>query len=446
MNGIKISDEFVKGRVFYYHTTDSLKAYDYFINNQWRSRRGYYGLGVYGYAFPPDGGASYGDIVFRFHVLRPHRLFFADVYLGSLLYTGYSVSMALGILDEHDVPESFIKGTKLEVGLRGVLEGEDINESVLFVDSGGVKCFLDKYDFDGMAYKSHDGYSIVFWNFSPQLLRITGVKGIKDVEFKDIPVGASQKDVEAIYKGQFKGFVSSTMSSGVSKGQSSLLPKSVIKYMSKPSLKGHLQKIYDLEDDFQDSNMLKADMAFVESWYIRCNSVHRKSIYNWILDTTYTQITLAAYALAYSCVDSVFPLDNYDLNGVLDVTRLLSRLTIFSIKNKYDFATWDKAFSFISFPQRGRVVCNWDVNRSVIFTLASFLAGQVWAKREYNVDVLRYFDLFMDELIRYTSKPIAVILEELNQMLPMDVYVFSSNFKEFLKPIESVGYSGIVYK
>jgi hypothetical protein len=139
-------------------------------------------------------------------------------------------------------------------------------------------------------------------------------------------------------------------------------------------------------------------------------------------------------------------LDQYDIDGVLDVTRLLSRLTIFSIKNKYDFDTWDKAFSIISFPQRGRVACNWDVNRTGIFTLASFLAGQVWANREYNVGVLRYFDLFMDELIRYTSKPIAVILEELNQMLPMDFYVFSSYFREFLKPIESVGYSGIVYK
>ena len=455
----KLTDELIKGRFYYYHTTSTVKAYEYFMRGQWRSRKGYYGLGLYGYAYPPNQYAStYGDIVFRCQVLRFHRIFFASVDLGQQAFTGYSASMGLNILDEPAGPDKYVKGAFRKLGLKGVLEGGDINDSVLYTDDSSKKCFLNDFDFDGMAYRSHDGYAIVLWNFSPQLLRITGVKRKRDRDFKDIPVGASQQEVEDILNGVVAQKKSTAAPKQAAPSASSatrpLLPPSVLKYMDKPYLQAHLKKAVDLGSMYTSSpsyTLSVLDTVFIESWYIRFNLTHRKKIYSWVSDDVYTDIILAAYAVAYACTDRVVPVDISLISDVIDINRLLKYLLPFSIKNKYNFGAWTSAFGFVDFSFEARVVLLWHSYSSEV-TIGRFLVGSEWTKETYNFDVIgKYFDLFKSELEAYLKKSgISHNFDyyfDLIKSRPTDYFsVWSTSGNASLGSVESVSSAGIVYR
>lgn len=359
----KIEDDFVNGRLYFYHTTNSLNAYSFASDGSWRSRKAFYGLGAYGFANPPSRGDGYGSITFKFQVLRFPGLFFANTKLGAEVINGYSVKMGLSILEDHDVPDHYITRRN---GLQAVLEGADINSSVLRTNDTTTKCFLSKYDFDGMAYYSHDGYSIVFWNFTPQLLRVVGVKKSSDLAFKPIPIGASQKDVEDIFYDRVRK--STTGSSSTSAAQATdFMGFPISKYASASLLK-HIYATNRFIFDYLKTEVtywlsgatptLK-QIVLLESWYVRFNMTSRKFIYSGFTTDEINIVFLASNIWAFICTDS-----NVRLNAAAKVylDRLNRYLLPFSLKNQLDRSYWDAAISLLSL----------DAYRRAMFFVPSF--------------------------------------------------------------------------
>ena len=356
----KIEDDFVNGRLYFYHTTNSLNAYSFASDGSWRSRKAYYGLGAYGFANPPSRGDSYGDITFKFQVLRFPGLFFANTKLGAEVINGYSVKMGLSILEDHDVPDHYITRSN---GLKAVLEGGSINSSVLKTDDTTTKCFLSKYDFDGMAYYSHDGYAIVFWNFTPQLLRVVGVKKSSDFNFKPIPIGASQKDVEDIFYNRVPK--STTVSSSTSSTDFMGFP--ISKYASASLLK-HIYAtnffIFDylkpiITDWLSGATPTLNQIVLLESWYVRYNLKSRKFIYSGFTSDEINIVFLASNIWAFGSTDGNLRLD---ASARVDLPRLNRYLLPFSLKNQLDRSYWDAAISLLSL----------DAYRGAMFFVPSF--------------------------------------------------------------------------
>ncbi len=348
---MKLNDDRVGDRFYFYHTTKSLNAYSHFTSGSWRTSRGYYGKGVYGFNSPPPSYGGYGDICFRFHCLRPHRIFFADVSLGKTFLAGYSVNMGLDILDDHDVPDKYINGSgssRYNKGLNQVLQGENINSSVLFVDDGSQTCFLSNYDFDGMAYKSHDGYAMLFWNFSPALLRITGVKKTSDSTFKDIPVGATQQEVEDIFNGVSPKKKTTTMSSSIPVRK--YASASLIKYVSAyPNQKARFEVL--IHQLLSGSNISTEQMIFIESWYIRFNLTPRRSVYGGLVHSyTYNNVIVpAAVIMANATVASASPVDPSDVGSKADFGRLNKYMIKYSLNNHLSRSVWEGVTQILGF-------------------------------------------------------------------------------------------------
>lgn len=347
----KIEDDFVNGRLYFYHTTDSLNAYKFASDGSWRSRKAYYGLGAYGFANPPSSGHSYGDITFKFQVLRFPGLFFANTKLGAEVINGYSVKMGLSILDDHDVPDHYITGRG---GLQAVLEGSDINSSVLRTSDTKTKCFLSEYDFDGMAYYSHDGYAIVFWNFTPQLLRVVGVKKSSDLDFKPIPIGASQQDVEDIFYNRVRK--TSTGSSSTNAAQAADFKGFPISKYASASLIKHIYStnrgVFDylspiITDWLAGDTPELLDIILLESWYVRFNLKSRKLLFSGYSYDDAKLILLASNIWAFSVTDGV---SHMDPPARVNLDRLNRYLLPFSIHNQAGnfMHIWESAVSFLT--------------------------------------------------------------------------------------------------
>ena len=350
-----ITDDRVGNKFYYYHTSPTLDAYKHFISGDWRTRKGYYGRGVYGFNTPPRRSDSYGDYCFRFHCLRPHSIFFAEVSIGKTFMAGYSVNMGLGILDDYNVPDSKIDDARNgRYGLRSVLKGSDINSSILKIDDPNAYCFLREYDFDGIAYHSHDGDAMLFWNFAPHLLRIDGVAKAGESTFKDIPIGATQKDVEGIFYGRVskKTTVSTSAASGTVNSilVSKYASASFIKYVSKYS-SNIVQRFSDLIDRLiaGDSISIK-DAVFLESWYYRFSPPSRRSVYGSMFTAgDYRTIVLASVIMANATVASSSPVNVSMVRQHCDFGRLNKYLSRYSLSNHYSVSDWQMALSLLDF-------------------------------------------------------------------------------------------------
>jgi hypothetical protein len=456
----RITDELIDGKLFFYHSAKGLDAYKYLINDEWRTSSGLYGHAMYGNLEPlwednfsgpaTDQNKLYGRFRFKVHALRPRSLLFCNVKDGAKILAGYDADYAQAMMEDHGVPKDMIDSIMRLVRKE---KGVFASSTALKPRDNASDGALLAYGFNGFVYDGNlDGKTVVFYDPHPTNVRFEGLSLDDGKTFMDIPKGTTYNQFLKLvddFKNHkksvsFAGSQSSSQSSVA--GNSSLLPSSTIKYMDRPTLQKHLQKVYDLEASFYKGAVSLLDMVFIESWYIRFNLKHRRKIYTWVSDSDYTYITLAAYALAYSCVDSVCPLNPKDVYKVLDVKRLLKYLLPFSIRNKYDLSTWNNVFRLIDFPEEGCFVCYWNYiyYRDM---LGRFLVGCNWVKNRYGLDLFGlYFDLFKDELVKFSGKSFDDILKELNSVLPLLFRAFMTDRVESLDVVKSVSSSGITYK
>ena len=462
----RVSDEILNGTLYFYHSAKGLDAYKYLLESNWRTSSGHYGHALYGNlnplwkdnfsGSPTDQNRLYGPYRFKVQALRSRSLLFCNVQDGAKILADYDADYAQALLEDHGVPSNMIKSIMSFIRKD---PGVYASATSLKPRNNSDPGTLLQYGFNGFVYDGNlDGKTVVFYNPQPTNVRFVGVSFDDGKTFMDIPKGTSYSQfldlVEAFRNPKAakaaKPSTASTPSTGAAPAKSYLLPPSVIKYMSKPVLKAHLQKVYDLDASFKMSTMTTHDIIFIESWYIRFNLTHRRKIYGWVSNKTYNDLVAAAYVVAYSCVDSLATVDVKNIYNVADVKRLFKYLLPFSIKNKFGFSVWTNAFGYINFENQERIVCTWGVTTPTA-VLARFLAGAEWAKNTYNFDILSaYFDLFKKEYenwidgFGYTS--LDAVLTELNADLPTSVSIFVTGGELMLDPVESVSSTGIVYK
>lgn len=460
----KLSDEIDDGKLFFYHSAKGLDAYKYLIEGNWRTSSGHYGHALYGNMSPlwkdnfngpaTDQNKLYGPYRFKVQSLRSRSLLFCNVQDGAKILAGYDADYAQVLLEDHGVPDDMIKSI---MSLIRKEPGVYASATSLKPRNNSDPGTLLAYGFNGFVYDGNlDGKTVVFYNPQPSNVRFVGVSFDDGKTFMDIPKGTTYSQFLQLvdnFKNPKKAVAvaKSSLTVGASTVQSSLLSPSVLKFMNRPALKAHVQKVLDLESDFLNSKLGLQDIIFIESWYIRFNLTHRKKIYSWVSDYSYVTVILAAYTVAYACTDNVVPVKVTEISKVLDVRRLLKYLLPFSIKNKYGFSDWNKAFYAISFPSEGKVVCTWGVTTPVA-VLARFLVGHEWASKNYSFDILdRYFNLLSHELVSFSKSrslnyTFDDILNLLNATLPDSFPVFMTDHDGDLNPIEVVDPLGIIYK
>lgn len=173
---MKINEEIINNKLYFYHSAKDLSAALYIVNKKWRTYMGMYGNGVYGqqYADPADPrnklnkdkisrykdmyGSSYR---FKIEYTHPEELFYLDLDAGKEVYPDYSVDKGIEILKNHKVPQNLINtisnlfSNKKDIP---VLSGTIFNTGPI---DGGL---LGEYGFKGLVYSGNlDGSCVLYW-------------------------------------------------------------------------------------------------------------------------------------------------------------------------------------------------------------------------------------------------------------------------------------------
>lgn len=453
-----ISDEIVDGSLIFYHSAKDLAAYKYLITNTWRTSSGHYGHALYGNMNPlwednfsgkaTDQNKLYGSFRFRVRSLRTLSLLYCDVEDGAKLLNGYSPDFARTMMENHGVPDNMIESI-----MRLINKETYASNTMLKPANNGAEGTLLKYGFNGFCYTGNlDGKTVVFYNPSPANVRFTGVSFDKGKTFMDIPKDTTYPqflqlvdDFRNPKKASSGSKVPGVQSPGAQASHSSLLSPSALKFMSRPVLKGHLDKVLSLEAGYLGKSLGNLDIIFVEAWYIRFNLTSRRSIYSWVDSELYTKLVLAAHIAAYSCTDSVFPLDLLKLTSVQNEVRLVKLLLPFSIKNRYAFKYWHGAFNMLDF-YKHRPAIAWGGAVSPVANLGRFVAGHVfYAKLGVNI-LGSFYDIFKKAIEDDSKQDLQSIIDRCNFYLPQEFNVFMSGTTVDLDKIDSLSSAGVTFK
>jgi hypothetical protein len=347
-------------------------------------------------------------------------------------------------LDDHDVPDSYIadqKSGKLIYGLRSVLEGKDINKSILRSDSTSVKCFLNDYDFDGMAYTGLEGAAMLFWNFNPQLLRITGVRDNGDSAFKGIPAGATYKDVDDIYHGRAIGTDKATIAPSI------YAPADMLQLAAEYTLV--ISEISKIVTRLQDTGKISTyDAIILESWFFRTYKSNRKSVYGNIFDDRlYEVICLSAAVSACASPDSKATLKIAYTADNADIRYLAAGLLPFSLQNHHSAGLWKEALHNIGFTNHDivTVVPELAPTSDGMQTALQCLHGMISNGINGGISLLKYVTAFAQYF--NTIFPSKDLIAEYNKLHKSTMKLFISDVLSGVsKKIESISASGVEFK